>query len=81
MRGRGGSAVRHPGGDVHRVPHAQEGRGLVPAGRAQALAHGQQLRQGGPQQPGVLRLRRLGAALGTLLISQYSLRPYYNIKQ
>lgn len=40
MRGGGRTTVRHPGGDVHRVPHAQEGRGLVPTGRAQALAHG-----------------------------------------
>lgn len=37
-RGGCGAAVCHPAGHVHRVPDEEEGRGLLPAGRAQTNA-------------------------------------------
>lgn len=55
-RSRSRAPVRDPRGDVHSVPHAQEGRGLVRAGRAQAQPGRRLLRQG-PEQPRVLRVR------------------------
>lgn len=37
--------MRNPGGDVHRVQDAKEGRGLVRVGRAQAVAGCQLVRE------------------------------------
>lgn len=55
-----GSPLRDTGGHVHRVPDAQEGRGLVRPGRAEKIARGASLPQAGRASPqsGVLRLRR-----------------------
>lgn len=61
------AALRDPRGDVHSVPHAQEGRRLVRPRRAQAQPRSRLLRQR-PEQPRVLRVRPLGTNLATCLL-------------
>lgn len=51
------TAVRHSRRHVHRVPHAEKGRGLVRSGRTETLA-GRQFVREKSQQSRVLRLRR-----------------------
>jgi len=53
----GGSVVRHPGGHVHRVPDAEERRGLVRAGRAEAFSDHQLVHQ--ELESGVLCLSKI----------------------
>ena len=44
-RRRGRSALRHPPGHADRLPDEEEGRGILPGRRAQALAHRKLLQQ------------------------------------
>ena len=53
-RRRGGAAVRHPLRHVRRLPHAQEGRGILRPRRAQAISRRQLILKGTQQR--VLRL-------------------------
>ncbi|KAJ0182747.1 hypothetical protein K1T71_002116, partial [Dendrolimus kikuchii] len=63
----GRAPMRHPSGDVHSIPNAQEGRGLVRARRAEKKPRGSFVREGA-QQSGVLRVRRLRTNHATCLL-------------
>lgn len=60
-------AMCHPGGDVHRIPHEEERRGLIRPGRAQALSNGQLLHQ--ELKPRVLRLRHRQPSLNEIYLT------------
>lgn len=59
--------MRNPGGDVHSISHAQEGRRFLRARRAQEKPCRSIVREG-PQQPRVLRVRRHRATNATYLL-------------
>lgn len=59
--------MRNPGSDVHSVSHAQEGRRLLRARRAQEKPCSSIVRKG-PQQPRILRVRRHRATNATYLL-------------
>lgn len=67
--------MRNPSGNVHSVPHAQEGRRVVRPRRAQAEPRCRLLREG-PQQPRVLRVRRHRTTIATSLLSAGIIRAF-----